>query len=540
MRLELILFLISIVSTAQVNTNWEVEVADFHSSVFNKMVYENETLLLASPSSDCDLFCIKSIDKTGEVQNIVSFAHNDSVIIKNFFQPAKNDIGITIVSQCETTVANSEIFFTQYDELGNVLNVAFEQEDFFFDIIRQYQKDNSGNHYFATEDEFPDLAVSKFDSDNQFMWTFSKGEEAQTDIVYRQIRRMIVDSNEDVYLGYIERLDNDETIVVTKIKQNGLEDWTYQLNKSNLSGIYLEEIKALFLDQNNDVIIAGNSIISNNVTGDENKDIWIQKIDTETGALLWDYQFDSFWQGNSLDNTLFEVKIDSYGDIVCSVESLSGSNTIFYETKEILKISNEGNLLWQLPLNKEYHTFFFSNTCHLSANCKNTTFQLDKKDQVYLLGEYPDSSKFVTKISPEGDVIWESIFMLDEEIDFFIEDFFIDEGGRIYLFGVNNINDHTYLVQLLQDPKTGLPNLVNNDFSLKASPNPFTHQLNLQTTAQIKNLHIYNTTGQLIHSATNVSGSGLDMNTAQWQTGVYFVAVELEDGQVFREKVVKF
>lgn len=65
-------------------------------------------------------------------------------------------------------------------------------------------------------------------------------------------------------------------------------------------------------------------------------------------------------------------------------------------------------------------------------------------------------------------------------------------------------------------------------------PNPFTHQLLVQTGANVARVKLFDATGNLLQST-----SYLVLNTASLPTGVYWVEVESVEGVVARQKVLK-
>ena len=82
---------------------------------------------------------------------------------------------------------------------------------------------------------------------------------------------------------------------------------------------------------------------------------------------------------------------------------------------------------------------------------------------------------------------------------------------------------------------TTLAQVVNITSQPILYPNPFTHQINLETHGTpIKHITLFNMAGQTVRSTTATT-----INTSLLQAGSYFVEMEDADGNRYTEKVVK-
>ena len=73
--------------------------------------------------------------------------------------------------------------------------------------------------------------------------------------------------------------------------------------------------------------------------------------------------------------------------------------------------------------------------------------------------------------------------------------------------------------------------------NLSIFPNPVKNELNITSTASLKNVKIINAIGQEIMNE-NVSGNHYRINTSSYNKGIYFVQIESEKGKTTKKFIV--
>jgi hypothetical protein len=79
-----------------------------------------------------------------------------------------------------------------------------------------------------------------------------------------------------------------------------------------------------------------------------------------------------------------------------------------------------------------------------------------------------------------------------------------------------------------------------NQTKMNIAPNPFVERLDLTfTKANSGVVKITNQLGQLVHTAQFGNTKDVEIDTKLIKSGIYFITVELEDGTIFSEKIIK-
>ncbi len=82
----------------------------------------------------------------------------------------------------------------------------------------------------------------------------------------------------------------------------------------------------------------------------------------------------------------------------------------------------------------------------------------------------------------------------------------------------------------------GLPRF-ENEVTFSVSPNPFSNQLNIESSMSFKRLRIYNILGELV--IDNLSSSVGQIDVSVLEPGTYFVTAELKSGEQISKKIIK-
>ena len=76
-----------------------------------------------------------------------------------------------------------------------------------------------------------------------------------------------------------------------------------------------------------------------------------------------------------------------------------------------------------------------------------------------------------------------------------------------------------------------------NEVTFSVSPNPFSNQLNIESSMSFKRLRIYNILGELV--IDNLSSSVGQIDVSALEPGTYFVTAELKSGEQISKKIIK-
>ncbi|NVN93674.1 MAG: T9SS type A sorting domain-containing protein [Bacteroidetes bacterium] len=106
---------------------------------------------------------------------------------------------------------------------------------------------------------------------------------------------------------------------------------------------------------------------------------------------------------------------------------------------------------------------------------------------------------------------------------------FVQQSTDMFFVIVDDIKVATTVVGINE-----VPSEVSN-FSVY--PNPVKNELNISSTASLKNVKIFNALGQEVINE-NVSGNHYKVNTSSYIKGIYFVQIESEKGKTTKKFVV--
>lgn len=121
-----------------------------------------------------------------------------------------------------------------------------------------------------------------------------------------------------------------------------------------------------------------------------------------------------------------KVRLDSEKSVIVAGSSLENGNFDFL----IVKYSNNGDLMWKHLLDLATGSVDYL-----------TGLQIDTEDNIIVIGQSRQSNNIaksiVIKISPTGDIIWQSTYSIGYDWSF-PQDFTMDVNGDIYLTGYIN------------------------------------------------------------------------------------------------------
>jgi cytochrome c peroxidase len=79
----------------------------------------------------------------------------------------------------------------------------------------------------------------------------------------------------------------------------------------------------------------------------------------------------------------------------------------------------------------------------------------------------------------------------------------------------------------------------NESVSLKIFPNPTISDITISSDNNIQSASVYNLGGKLVYQSSELYYNEIQINTANWESGVYLVYVKTTKGQILKRKIVK-
>ena len=168
-------------------------------------------------------------------------------------------------------------------------------------------------------------------------------------------------------------------------------------------------------------------------------------------------------------------------------------------------------------------------------------------------GEEVSSVAFdIEDISEEGIRFQPSFIGLPNEYDLISDIIEVNDsmeismiGNRVYVQGfIDGFHiggDHIKVSNIVfnETPETTTSTAVVESSDLAVFPNPVQDVLNINCKDIVtKNVRVFDTKGSLLLNITQPKFSH-QVNTSNWNSGVYFAEIELENGEIFFQKVVK-
>jgi len=521
---------------AQVEEHWRIEESEYVD--YDQLQFNDEGVVHLK-SSHREL---SFISKLGIQQYDLSLAQEDWAynIFSNIHLKKINNDTLLILANCDypdtcfygfskITFDNGIVDFTKkfYQSIhGYNFRIKAVEIDSNSNIWVVFEKNNTGY-----------ITIQKLNSNGNLIW---ENNYPVLSDVSSSIQSFKLDSNNNGYLAITEYKPNSKrSSIFKKITEDGTESWTNGFENMipdtatyNIS-LLLQDIH---FDDNNDLVFVGNRYSPSGLPIVENN-LFVGCVNKNSGLL----KHFSFYEIGELDSeSVYQSQSMPNNQIL-----LYGKHRNFQENEEIdsiyMALLDTSSVVWQTSQpNSAYH----HSTCPDAFFCSNRLMAIDKNYNSYLVTQN-ESNLVFQKTNLQGETLWTYEVSNSFETDISIHEITLDDYGNIYYLGskLSSGTTSTYqsiLIKLKQDPETGLPTLINDDFSLKTSPNPFNYQLQINSIQLFKTINIYNTMGQVVYSTTTISGSELTITTAQWQSGVYFIVAELENGQTIQTKVMKF
>lgn len=414
---------------------------------------------------------------------------------------------------------------------------------------------------------FPSTFVSKLDSDGNFVWAISLGgicngnsiaTDAAGNVYVAGYFRATVDF--DPGAGVFELTSTGyEDAFIAKFDPNGTLIWAKQF-KGN-SGWDTGHIYGISVAPNGTIHATGrfigtidfnpNTIVSNLTTTGE-RDAFVMRL-TTTGNLTWARQLG----GETGDCTGYSVKTDQWGNVFVSgwfggtvdfnpgagVMNMDGHN--LYQDAFICKLNLGGNFEWARQLKSTLGSW----SAALDVDSDGYVYATGGFDgptdfnpagDSYFLNTINSAETFITKLDTDGDFEWARHFSSSNGGSRG-NSIFVDPVGGIYTTGTfirptdfdpgeetflltTSGNDDVYVHKMSQGVSAVHEHSALQN-GIRIHPNPASGLFTVQQIPEGSTmLRITGPDNRTVYSSS-ISGTQVEVNTADFTAGVYFVQV---------------
>jgi hypothetical protein len=346
---------------------------------------------------------------------------------------------------------------------------------------------------------------------------------------------------------------------IVKIDADGNMLWDKSYG-SNQSDIY----SYAALNENNELIVSGFSYYKFEVTGDKSfdgygqDDMWIIKINTETGALIWEKTIGGTESELTSEKKCVEViGTDIY--TICYSNSLKtgtkSENKKGIEDIWITKLDNDGNIIWDKTIGGAYTdrpTYIkktASNQLLITAS-SNSEASFDKSEDrwgasydIWFFALNTDSAHIIydktiggTESEGSNDVI-----LFDNN------HYIIVGNSRSDISGDKTQNSKggsdIWLVEIFVDIETAVSENSMPIQQLTLFPNPTYNKVTLEVETnkqELLQLNVYDLNGKIVHQSppvyTHSGKNSVSVNLEHLVQGMYILEIEL-DNNVYHKKI---
>ena len=392
----------------------------------------------------------------------------------------------------------------------------------------------AGDSFISSSREY-DCRIAKLSSSGDIQWQKVLGGTGED-------RATAVQTTSDggyVIAGYSDSSNGDITgnhgafdCWIVKLSSSGAIQW-----QKALGGGSDDRANAIQLTTDGGYIVAGSTSSNNgDVTGNHGtNDAWIVKLDSN-GAIQWQKALG----GNGSDHAKSVQRTKDGGYILAGYTYSYRNGYEGYNDRcdyWILKLDINGTLQWQRSIGGQYTDIAYAVQPTIDGGyiVVGESNSLDGN----ITGNLGRTDAWLVKLSSSGATQWQKSL-----------------GGSQYDYGntVHQTADGSYIIAGYSDSgigdntnvyggygywivKLGSDNLNTNETSVKSIvtiENPVKSRLNIHSKESIVFLQLHNIDGKLVRTANNKN-----MQVSDLPKGNYLLTIQLENGKVISEKIIK-
>jgi len=384
-----------------------------------------------------------------------------------------------------------------------------------------------------------DFWIVKLDNNGSIQWQKSlggKSNDSAIDIQQTSDNGFIVvgdtySDNSGMFPGDVSGNHGGQDLWVVKLDNNGTIKWQKCLGGSEIEF-------ASYIQQTSDggYILGGyTASINGDVTSNYGGDGWIVKLNSD-GTIQWQRTL-----GSTYNDVVKSIKQTSDGGyiVASTVAKGDGDVLVHYGNNDIwiVKLDSNGAIQWQ----KTFGGIQFDQVSSIELTSDNgyilaaSSNSIDKD----VTGNHGSSDYWVVKLNSNGALQWQkslggstldTAYSIKQTLD----------GGYI-VAGISNSNNGDVTGNHgLQDywiVKLNPENLSINEIASKNTvlvENPVKDLLKIHSKEKITSLQLYSIDGKLIKTSNSQNVSVKELSK-----GVYILKIELENGKVISEKIIK-
>jgi hypothetical protein len=398
----------------------------FINSGDNFYLSSSTTIVENQNSTDKEENSIKIYNKT--LNEIVE--NNNLLLETKYIKDDFQDFSkIDFKRNVELDLYNDEVRLKKYITFSKLINDSRDESPY-------YIQQTSDKGYFIVgtiwhdNNQSSDIWSIKTDEQGNIIWNRSLSRNVQD---YGYSGRQTIDGGYIIVGKTRNEINSSFDILLVKITENGTMEWNLTFgDENNESGNYIEQTK------DGGYIIIGSTISSFNRIGN----IWLIKTD-QIGNLEWDRTFNR----SNMDIGISLKQTSDNGYILLG-RTDENESEINFQNAWFIKIDNDGNILWNITLNKD-------NNSNLIIN----SIQITKNNNYIITGSieniYGDKCQiYLAKIEKSGIVQWEKIYKGYDATGYCVQPT-IDKGyiivGTTYSKAWDNYN-----IILLKTDRNGL------------------------------------------------------------------------------------
>jgi len=319
---------------------------------------------------------------------------------------------------------------------------------------------------------------------------------------------------------------------VVKLNNNGAIQW-----QKCLGGSGIDEASSIQQTTDGGYIVGGYSnSINGDVTGNKGSaDYWIVKLDNN-GAIQWQKSFGSTYNDSAKS---IQQTLDGGYIMAGTIAQGNGNVNLFYGNNDywVVKLTSNGEIQWQKTLGGS--NFDDVSSIQQTSDGGYIVGGSSSSNNYNVTGNHGSQDYWVVKLNTSGVVQWQKS-MGGSDLDIATSLQQTSDGGYIVagyslsnngdVSGAHGDND-IWVVKLYKDILSTNEVSIDNKILIE---NPVKGQLNIQTKETITSLQLYNVTGQLVKTATSQN-----ISVKELAKGNYILKIQLENGKVISEKIVK-
>lgn len=385
--------------------------------------------------------------------------------------------------------------------------------------------DVTGNDFLFP---FGQVWIVKTDESGNILWNKVLGST----LGLEEIRQIIETSDGDyIAVGVasscgFEGDDVSECFGENDVWINKLDSSGNLLWEKSFGGSETELAESVVETADGDLVVVGFSFSQDNHLTDNKgeADLWVFKID-ESGEMIWQKNY-----GGSAMDWAESVVQDEEGNLIIAGYTSSNDGDVAENNGNydfwVIKLDSSGNLLWEKTYGDEIDNL--------------ATYVITTQDNNYIVAGYKTdesyvSSQWIIKIEPSaGELLWEKTFEGTGLAYSVIQ----DSNSDLIVAGATYSNEGDFWVVKLREENMGIEETETSSFVVY--PNPFSGELNIQLSENVKGNYTFNVTdlsGKTIYTQ-NQDKKSFVWNGTSLPKGVYVLSIET-NGKIIAKKVIK-